>query len=230
MDFATSNGRIERKAVWGGVVRLIGALGLTSLAAGCGDVVREGSGSSYLIVNSLVAASGALPNEFSGTLGSDVITVVQGSPTIFSDNAVAAFSLGLKDAGGSELPTKPTTNNVITINRYHVRYVRADGRNTPGVDVPYPFDGAFTLTVGAGEAEAAFILVRTQAKLEAPLAALARNTLSISTIAEITFYGRDQTGNEVQATANISVNFANFGDPGAAKDDEEEELTTRGGR
>ena len=35
----------------------------------------------------------------------------------------------------------------------------------------------------------------------------------ISTIAEITFYGHDQTGREVITTGRISVHFANFGDP-----------------
>lgn len=220
MDIGASTGRIERKAVWGRSLFLTCTLVLTALAAGCGDVVRQGSGSSYLIVNGLEAASGAIPNEFGGTLGSDVVTVVKGSATIFSDPARVRFSLGMKDAGGVDLPTRPTTNNFITINRYHVRFIRADGRNTPGVDVPYPFDGAFTVTVRTGEVEAGFTLVRIQAKAEAPLAALARNFLSISTIAEVTFYGQDQTGNEVSAVANISVNFANFGDPEAGGEEE----------
>ena len=35
----------------------------------------------------------------------------------------------------------------------------------------------------------------------------------ISTIAEVTFYGRDQAGNEVSVTGSISVNFSDFGDP-----------------
>ena len=43
-----------------------------------------------------------------------------------------------------------------------------------GVDVPYGFDGAFTVTV-AGAADASFTLVRHIAKEEAPLAALAGN-------------------------------------------------------
>ena len=36
---------------------------------------------------------------------------------------------------------------------------------------------------------------------------------TISTIAEVTFYGRDQAGNEVSATGMLSVNFGDFGDP-----------------
>jgi hypothetical protein len=67
--------------------------------------------------------------------------------------------------------------------------------------------------VRSNEITGAFTLVRHQAKAEAPLAALARNRLVISTIAEITFYGHDQTGREVSTIARISVDFANFGDP-----------------
>ncbi len=51
-----------------------------------------------------------------------------------------------------------------------------------------------------------------QAKSEAPLAALATNFTTISTIAEVTFYGRDQTGREVTAVGNIGVHFSNWGD------------------
>jgi hypothetical protein len=51
--------------------------------------------------------------------------------------------------------------------------------------------------------------------MEAPLLAL-RNLggrLEIETIADVTFYGRDLAGNDVQATGSITVNFADFADP-----------------
>lgn len=210
--------RVGRKAVWGGEVgRRIGSLAvlaLTLLAASCGDAIRQGTGSSYLIINSLEAASGAEPNRFAGTLNSDVLTIVNGSPTIFNDLGRVRLRLAMKDAGGTDLPTTPTTNNFITVNRYRVRFVRADGRNTPGVDVPYGFDGAFTATVGTGEVTAGFELVRHVAKEEAPLRALARNyAVIISTIAEVTFYGTDQTGHEVSVSGQMLVSFGDFGDP-----------------
>jgi hypothetical protein len=34
----------------------------------------------------------------------------------------------------------------------------------------------------------------------------------ITTIAEVTFWGRDQNGNEVTVSGNITVNFGDFGD------------------
>ena len=205
--------RISRKAVWGGgVERVAGMLAIlvsTLAVASCGDVTRQGTGSSYLIINQLDAATGAEPNRFTGTLNSDVVTVVDNVATIFNDFGRVRLSLGMKDPG----ITQPSSANFITVNRYHVRYVRADGRNTQGVDVPYAFDGAVTATVSDSEITASFELVRHIAKVEAPLGALARNRVIISTIAEITFYGTDQTGHEVSVTGNVLVDFGNFGDP-----------------
>jgi hypothetical protein len=103
--------------------------------------------------------------------------------------------------------------NAITVDQYHVRFIRADGRNTPGVDVPSPFDGAFTGTVSNQELTVGFELVRHIAKEQAPLAALGHNSTIITTICEITFYGRDGAGREVSAVGQLMVNFGNFGDP-----------------
>jgi hypothetical protein len=191
----------------------IAVLALAAAAAACTSAVRQGTGTSFLIVNSLEGASGAEPNKFGGTLQSDVITIVDDRPTIFNDLGRVRFGLGLKDPGSGTSPTTPTQNQFITIDRYRVSYVRTDGRNTPGVDVPYGFDGAMTVTVGEGSTEAAFEIVRHIAKQEAPLGALQSSPVIISTIAEVTFYGRDQTGHEVTATARISIDFGNFGDP-----------------
>jgi hypothetical protein len=185
---------------------------LVLASASCGEMTRQGTASSFLVVETLEAASGADPGSFGGDLASDVITVVGGSPTAFADVARVNFALMMKDPGTSASPNAPGPNNAITVDRYHVQFIRADGRNTPGVDVPYPFDGAFTVTV-FDRAEAAFTLVRVQAKREAPLAGLVSNGIRLSTIAEITFYGHDQTGREVSVTGKIGVNFNNWGDP-----------------
>jgi len=192
---------------------LIG-LFVTLVSVNCGELQTVGNSSSYLIIQSIEAAKGNDVDEFGGDLASDVVTLVDEHPTVYADVGRVAFLLGLKDPGSPGLPTISTTNNAITVNRYRVRYIRADGRNTPGVDVPYPFDGAFTVTVQA-PIEGVFTLVRVQAKAEAPLAAIANNFLTISTIAEITFYGHDQTGREVTAVGNIGVHFSNWADPGA---------------
>jgi len=195
------------------------AFGLCVLLCGsCGTVVRQGRGASYLTIDMLSAASGATPGEFGNVLQSDVITNVNVpgggvAPTILEDNGQALFRMALKDIG---TPSGPTTNNEITITSFRVTFTRADGRNTPGVDVPYPFDGAATATVKVGlQTTLHFVIVRAQAKLEAPLAALRGmgGAIIISTIAEVTFYGHDQVGNQVNVTGTISVNFADWADP-----------------
>jgi hypothetical protein len=204
------------RAMWGVGLRRAGAVALMLTSVSCGDMARQGQSPAYLRIDELVASSGAEPGEFGATLFSDVITIVDRAggpvPTIFADLGRVSFGLGLKDPGPASGPTSPSANNFITLDRYHVQFIRADGRNTPGLDVPYPFDGAITATV-RGDLTASFELVRHIAKGEAPLAALARSPVVINTIAEITFYGHDQTGRGVSATGKMSVEFGNFGDP-----------------
>jgi hypothetical protein len=196
--------------------RRVGAVALLIASASCGDMTRQGQSPAYLRINELAAASGADPGTFGNTLFSDVITLVDRDnvqvPTIFADLGRVNLALGLKDPGPATGPTQPSANNFITLDRYHVRFIRSDGRNTQGVDVPYAFDGAITGTV-SGDLTMSFELVRHAAKQEAPLAALSRSAVIISTIAEVTFYGHDQTGRVVTVTGRLTVDFGNFGDP-----------------
>jgi hypothetical protein len=135
-------------------------------------------------------------------------------PTVFTDIGRANITVTLKDPGTAGSPARPTAMNAVTFTRYRVVYVRADGRNTPGVDVPYPFDSSATFTAVVGAPGAVgFEIVRLTAKQEAPLRALINNSTFISTIAEITFYGQDAAGNDVSATGSIGITFGNFGDP-----------------
>jgi hypothetical protein len=196
---------------------------LAVIAAGCGQYVRDsGRAPAQPVIMSLEAASGAEPQKFGGTLASDVITNVKRTvngqevdvPTIFGDSAQVKMTLILKDPGQAGVTTAPSLLNQVTFTRYHVAYHRADGRNAPGVDVPFAFDGAATFTVGADSAvTAGFEIVRNAAKEEAPLMALRASGVIITTIADVTFYGRDQAGNEVSSTGSIQIDFGNFGDP-----------------
>ena len=119
---------------------------------------------------------------------------------------------------GSGTLSQPTSNqfcsnNEVTITRYRVVYKRADGRNSPGIDVPYPFDGAVTGTVPAGGTLGlTFELVRHDAKREAPLVQLQNNPTIIAVIAELSFYGQDRVGNDISATGSMLIQFGNFGD------------------
>ena len=165
--------------------RLFGCAVLAAASLSCGDVVRQGRSPMYLTLDSLT--------------GGD-------STVAFSDVSVANRDLG--NATFNSVPKNvtvaPTSNNEVTITRYHVSFRRADGRNTPGVDVPYAFDGAVNALVPA---TIQFELVRRVAKEESPLAQLRGSRTVITTFADVTFYGKDRVGNDVSVTGTIQVDF-----------------------
>jgi hypothetical protein len=201
------------------VGRLVVAAACLGSSVSCGsELLRTGRSPVYLTINQLDAAKGDSPDEFVSNLLSDVQTLVDVTvggvtvkvPTIFNDFGRATIAVALKD------PSIAATGiNAVTITRYHVEFRRSDGRNAPGTDVPYAFDGGVTATIPVGgTGEVIFDLVRHAAKLEPPLRNLvgAGGRIFISTIAEITFYGRDQNGNEVIASGMMDVSFGDFGD------------------
>lgn len=186
--------------------------------SGCTSAQLDGQASSYVIIDNIQCANGADPTEMAGTCDSDVQTLVDqkvGDETVkvityFEDPGSVAFRLGMKNPS-----LEPSPTNFITITRYRVEYVRADGRRTPGVDVPYPFDGAITVTVRDTPVAHGFSLVRMQSKLENPLRPLAGfgGSIAIATLAEVTFFGTDQAGREVSVMGRVGVTFADWGDP-----------------
>jgi hypothetical protein len=208
--WADRRGAVGRLGLW---VRIAGLAACMVSSGSCNALVREGRAASFLTIDRLEGASGGEDSPtFDQVLKSDVLT----KGGVFEDPGRVTFRLNMKDPGSAGNPTAPTSANWITVTRYRVVFTRADGRNTPGVDVPYPFDGAITVTVtGGGTVQASFTLVRVQAKLEPPLMALRGlgGAVVIDTIAEVTFYGRDQTGAAVSVTGKISVNFADWADP-----------------
>jgi hypothetical protein len=197
------------KAIHGRFLRLTAGLCAVVSLAGCGSYVRDGRAPARLVINTLQGASGA-DDEMGSILLSDGCMCA----TIFNDPGEVEFRLQLRDIGNPLSPSEPSPLNAVTVDRYHVKYVRSDGRNVQGVDVPYEFDGAATVTVPAdGTAKMGFNWVRQVAKREAPLAALVDNDTLITVIAYVTFYGHDQAGNNVSVTGQMDITFANFGDP-----------------
>jgi len=191
-------------------IRFVALASLLALSAGCGDVAQTGRAPVTVVVQKLEVAQGATPDKLGGVLLSDVIT--KGST--FNDVGKVTLSLLLKNPGAPGIASSPSDLNAVTIDRYRVTYRRSDGRNTQGVDVPYTFDSALTFTIPAdGVVTAGFQIVRHSAKEEAPLKALGFSGDIISTIAEVTFYGRDQVGNEVSASATVGIDFGDFADP-----------------
>jgi hypothetical protein len=198
------------------VVRFLGVAAIVATSVSCGDVVRQTDAPVFLVVESLQAKTGN-GGALSSFLQSDVQNLVttpapctdtNPCPTIFNDVGSATMHLAPKDVTN---PNAPTSNNAVTITRVHINYRRADGRNTPGVDVPYPWDAAVSVTVPpTGQATVGFEIVRHVAKEEAPLVQLRTNPSVINTITEVTFFGHDQTGNQISVMGTIQINFGNF--------------------
>lgn len=191
---------------------------ITSVSCG-GEMLRTGRAPVFMVVTNMQASQGNAATTLTAFLLSDVQVLIEETingvkvkvPTYYNDNAQATIRVEAKNQTATTSPL-----NDVTLTRYHVDFRRSDGRNTPGVDVPYGFDGGLGITIPAGgSGNVAFELIRHQAKLEPPL----RNLVGfgglgfISTIAEVTFYGHDQNGNELMATAMIDVQFGDFADP-----------------
>lgn len=196
----------------------LAAVAACVISASCGgELMRTGRSPVMLVIDNMSATPGG-GGTAAAFLMSDVQVLVDQTingvtvrvPTIFNDSLTATLRSIEKNPNATATPV-----NGVTLTRYRVVFRRADGRNTPGVDVPFGFDGGLGVTINPGNtAQVSLDLVRHQAKLEPPLKNLA-NTGGlgfISAIAEVTFYGRDQNGNEVSVTGNIDVHFGDFGD------------------
>jgi hypothetical protein len=197
---------------------LAATFGLAAASLSCGSVVRNGSSPMFLVVNLLQGQQGgSTPGPLGNPLISSVLTLrttpapcstSTPCPTYFNDTGQIVLALVPKNVGST---TAPTSNNEVTITHYHVTYTRADGRNTAGVDVPWPIDGAATGTIQIGTTLAlGFELVHIDAKQEPPLAALASTTTVLTSIAVVTFYGQDLVGNAISATGTIQIDFGSF--------------------
>jgi hypothetical protein len=89
----------------------------------------------------------------------------------------------------------------IIVDQVEVEYMRTDGRNIEGVDVPYRFTEPMNFIVGInGESEIPVTVIRHVAKLEAPLLALREypnQGIVLQLVAKLTFQGKDGGGHRV---------------------------------
>ena len=177
----------------------------------CNPLSDDTRSASMLVVENLTGTD--LEGNLANYLQSDVIFQDPQDPTkdtIYADAAVVSFRAQLLDPASL---TGPSHFNDITVTRYVVSYIRADGRNTEGVDVPYSFEGNLSIAVPIDSGvEANFIVVREVAKLEPPLIGLHewRDAGVINCTAKVDFYGQDQVGNTIKATGYLTVYFANY--------------------
>jgi hypothetical protein len=187
-----------------------------SLAPGCitePDTVTDDASNAILQIVSMggQAVDDQGPGETVVDLFSDVCFAPAGVCSVFNDNGVVTMRAIPKDRTqfADEI-------NSVTIERYRVTYVRADGRNVPGADVPYPFDGVanFLVEFDGTEVERAFVVVRHQGKTESPLREIQADlTAILSVIAQIDFYGHDSAGRAITVTGYLNITFADFFNP-----------------
>lgn len=179
----------------------------------CTATENDNTTNTYLVIQEIIGVSGNL-DENEGGLQSDVCVNPGGVARVcglIEDNARVTFVAQIKDT-----TRELSAVNDVVLDRYRVTYIRADGRNTPGVDVPFPFDGVTQVRVPAtgSPTQRVVLAVRRQAKAESPLRELGQvgNNLIITTIAQIDFYGRDIAGREITVRGLLNVTFADFAD------------------
>jgi hypothetical protein len=196
------------------------AVSVMLLGFGCTEVEDESRAASLLIVEEIIGEPGGEGEERGTPLLSDTCDNDLDEPqdpdlcTVFNDNAEIQLSNEFLQVGPGA-GFDPSFLNDIIIERYRVDYFRPNGRNTPGVDVPFSIDGALSLRVPVNQtATATILVVRHTAKREPPLAELdiGSSEAVLTANARITLFGRDVAGRTVQATGFLEIHFANYGE------------------
>jgi hypothetical protein len=173
----------------------------------CNPLEDESRSNSILIVENITGKD--MSGTDAGFLQSDV---VKKDNSITTDTAKATLSAKFMDPA----PILGTSQySDIMVTRYVVSYSRTDGRNRPGADVPFPFEGSLSALVRVDSTTSVnFVIVREAAKLEAPLINLRDSAYGdiLNMTAKIEFYGHDLTDKAVKATGYLTVYFANYVD------------------
>ena len=191
-------------------LKIMAILSAIFLLFSCNPLENETESESLLVVQNITGVD--IDGNTVNYLQSDVqkIDSQTGQPYIIADAAKATLKVSLLD------PTpgvQSSQYNSITINRYVVSYSRSDGHNTPGVDIPYSFEGSLSNLIDVGStATIAFIIVREVAKLEPPLINLVEGGEEgvLQVTAKVDFYGQDMANNKVKATGYLNIFFANY--------------------
>lgn len=192
------------------LLRAIAPLTLPLLFASCSANTNGDTTSTLLTVTNVQGIAG-----LAATQGDELFADVCDNQGAANPNCTVA-----NDSVQVSLTSRPKDQlrsfgqfNDVTFNRYRVTYVRADGRNTPGVDVPYAFDGSTNFTVSInGTASKSMTVVTQQAKLSPPLSNLrfGGGAIVFSAIAQVDLYGNDAAGRPTTVRALLNVTFGDF--------------------
>ncbi len=204
--------RPRRRASWKKltIVSLVSVL----FVAGCSTTATEDDDTTSTFVTIVTFTGLASQNDGSLSAGPEIFSDVcldpngVGACIAQNDEGVVTMRAQAKDQ-----TSLTSTVQEVVFDRYRVTYTRADGRNVPGVDVPFPFDGVVNFRVPLEtDTTATILIVRHQAKLESPLRELQNNggAAVISVIARVDFFGRDLAGRQLQVTGFINITFGDF--------------------
>lgn len=174
----------------------------------CNPIEDDSKSASMLIVENILGSD--TEGKAVNYLQSDVVT----NSTVTAD--IASATLRAETLNPKPILGTSSFNDVL-VTRYTVSYSRTDGKNVPGVDVPYSFEGSLSALVNVGSTTTfSFVVVREVAKLESPLIKLADGRAEgvLQVTAKVDFYGQDMTNNKVKATGYLTIYFANYVDKG----------------
>jgi hypothetical protein len=191
------------------------------LLTGCAaDFTRNDQSDVILRVAAIAGTSGGTGS--GSGIGSVLLSDV--SP-IFNDNAEITLDVITKSPRTDQVTS---TYNAVELSRYEIVYVRSDGRNVEGVDVPFRISGPLALTIPpGGRGAVSIVVVRHAAKEEPPLknltgffvaapqkgAAIISSGENVITVtAQITVYGSTTSGRVVSASGGLQISFADFAD------------------
>jgi hypothetical protein len=180
------------------------ATGLSVATMGCGlspDYVTESKAAVLLIVASI---NGGVVLDSEVRYG----TLSETGAFVCEDEVPVAVAVRNKNPG---VPA-PIIPSHVLITGYEVRYYRSDGRSAEGIDVPYRITGNLSTEVDvatSGTSDVIIEVVRRQAKLEPPLSNIEQSTI-LTAFAEVTIYGETISGDRVQGSGRLQIDFADY--------------------
>ena len=190
------------------LVLIIAVLALVS----CVAKENDSTSGSALFIDSLTGT------DLQGKAGSTtVFSDVCLAGSIINDNAVAAVTVHPINPNADSPQFDITAYMNVIVDQIDVEFMRTDGRNVEGVDVPYRFVQPMNMIVLVDKTiSIPFVLIRHDAKLEAPLLALREvqtQAIVLQLVAKVTLHGKDLGGHRVAPVSGyMSVWCANFAD------------------
>lgn len=189
------------------VLKILAILPCILLLVSC-QISDENQSDSVLLVTAVSGHTDA--GDAADFLQSDVFDNPPG--TYVADIVSATLEAKLKEP--EIIGAGPSYQNRIFIHTYEVRYTFVDSNISPipSPSTPATFQGRLSVGIDVDSSVSVeFVIVREQAKLAAPLTQVTGLDL-LQVVAQITFYGEDIAGHPVQATAYLTIYFADYAD------------------